>query len=117
MPCPRSFLFAFAFWGGVMLIPEAGRSADVDVALVLAVDISNSMDTDEQELQREGYVAAFRSPLIHQVIRSGTSVGPRKRNDGAQATSSVVRSSRGNRVNRRTRHSWISIRARAAPAQ
>lgn len=71
MPCPRSFLFAFAFWGGVMLIPEAGRSADVDVALVLAVDISNSMDTDEQELQREGYVAAFRSPLIHQVIRSG----------------------------------------------
>jgi hypothetical protein len=36
-------------------------SAEVDVELVLAVDVSYSMDPDEQHLQREGYVEAFRS--------------------------------------------------------
>jgi hypothetical protein len=71
MSVPRWFGFAFAFWCGVLLFPETGRSADVDVALVLAVDISNSMDPDEQALQREGYVEAFRSPLLHEAIRSG----------------------------------------------
>jgi hypothetical protein len=71
MPSSRIFTFALVLWSGFVLFPDAGRSADVDVALVLAVDISNSMDTDEQELQREGYVQAFRSPIVHQVIRSG----------------------------------------------
>jgi hypothetical protein len=67
----RVFAFVLAVWGGVLLFPDEGRSADVDVALVLAVDISNSMDPDEQALQREGYIEAFRSPIVHQVIRSG----------------------------------------------
>ena len=67
----RSFAFALAVLGGVLPFPDKARSADVDVALVLAVDISNSMDPDEQTLQREGYIQAFRSPLVHQVIRSG----------------------------------------------
>lgn len=67
----RSFAFALALWGGFLLFPDEGRSADVDIALVLAVDISNSMDPDEQTLQREGFVEAFRSPLVHQVIRTG----------------------------------------------
>jgi hypothetical protein len=30
------------------------------------------MDPEEQELQREGFVEAFRSPVVHQAIRSGT---------------------------------------------
>lgn len=67
----RLFACALALCSGLLLLPEKARSADVDVALVLAVDISNSMDPDEQALQREGFVAAFRSPLVHQVIRSG----------------------------------------------
>jgi Protein of unknown function (DUF1194) len=67
----RLFAFALALWGGFVLFPHEGRSADVDVALVLAVDISNSMDPDEQALQREGFVEAFRSPLVHQAIRTG----------------------------------------------
>lgn len=71
MPSSRLFTLALALLCGFLLLPNEGRSADVDVALVLAVDISNSMDPDEQALQREGYVAAFRSPLVHQVIRSG----------------------------------------------
>jgi hypothetical protein len=71
MPSSRLFAFVLALWGGFLLFPGEGRSADVDVALVLAVDISNSMDPDEQALQREGFIQAFRSPLVHQVIRSG----------------------------------------------
>ena len=30
---------------------------------------SNSMDPEEQALQREGFVAAFRSPVVHDAIR------------------------------------------------
>ncbi len=44
---------------------------DVDLALVIAVDVSNSMDLDEQALQREGFVQAFRSPQVHDAIRKG----------------------------------------------
>jgi hypothetical protein len=44
---------------------------EVDLALVLAVDVSTSMDPDEQDLQRQGYVEAFRSPLVHQAVRTG----------------------------------------------
>lgn len=44
---------------------------EVDVALVLAVDISYSMDLDELALQRRGYVEAFRSRVIHDAIARG----------------------------------------------
>jgi hypothetical protein len=44
---------------------------EVDVALVLAVDISFSMDLDELALQREGYVQALKSPEVHQAIAKG----------------------------------------------
>ena len=43
----------------------------VDLELVLAVDVSLSMDSAEQRLQRDGYVAAFRDPQIHKAIQSG----------------------------------------------
>ena len=43
----------------------------VDLELVLAVDVSLSMDLDEQRLQRDGYVAAFRDPEVHAAISSG----------------------------------------------
>ena len=42
-----------------------------DLELVIAVDVSLSMDLDEQRLQRDGYVAAFRDPEVHKVITSG----------------------------------------------
>jgi hypothetical protein len=51
--------------------PAAAGPPEVDLALVLAVDISNSMDPEEQELQREGFIQAFRSPVVHAAIRSG----------------------------------------------
>lgn len=40
----------------------AQDDAAVDVALVLAVDVSLSMDFDEQRAQRDGYVAALTHP-------------------------------------------------------
>ena len=49
----------------------AEAQTEVDLALVLAVDISGSMDPEEQTLQREGFVEAFRSPAIHNAIRGG----------------------------------------------
>lgn len=46
-------------------------AAEVDVELVLAVDISQSMDTDEQEVQRAGYVAAITSQEVLDAIKYG----------------------------------------------
>jgi Protein of unknown function (DUF1194) len=49
----------------------AAEELAVDLELVMAVDISLSMDEDEQRLQRDGYAAAFRHPEIIEAIRSG----------------------------------------------
>ncbi|MEM7299596.1 MAG: DUF1194 domain-containing protein [Pseudomonadota bacterium] len=43
----------------------------VDLQLVLAVDVSSSMDEQERALQRRGYEAAFRSPEVIAAIQSG----------------------------------------------
>jgi hypothetical protein len=49
----------------------SGGPVAVDVELMLAVDVSRSMDDDEQRLQRQGYVEALRSPQFHEVLKSG----------------------------------------------
>ncbi|BBK29759.1 uncharacterized protein DUF1194 [Stella humosa] len=54
-------------WGD--LARAAGEP--VDLELVLAVDVSGSVDAVEARLQREGYVAAFRDPEVVRAIRSG----------------------------------------------
>ncbi len=43
----------------------------VDVELVIAVDVSYSMDPEEQALQREGYVDALRSREFMQALHEG----------------------------------------------
>jgi hypothetical protein len=43
----------------------------VDVELILAVDVSYSMDTDEQVLQREGYTSALTSREFLDALRQG----------------------------------------------
>ncbi|RWX57793.1 DUF1194 domain-containing protein, partial [Mesorhizobium sp. M2A.F.Ca.ET.039.01.1.1] len=43
-------------------VPVPAAPAAVDVELVLAVDISTSMDEREFALQRAGYVEALRHP-------------------------------------------------------
>ncbi|WP_371929478.1 DUF1194 domain-containing protein [Phyllobacterium sp. 21LDTY02-6] len=44
---------------------------DVDVELVLAVDASRSMESFEQKIQREGYIAALRQKEVIDAIREG----------------------------------------------
>jgi Protein of unknown function (DUF1194) len=43
----------------------------VDLLLVLAADISNSVDEVKFQLQRSGYAAAFSDPRVIEAIRSG----------------------------------------------
>lgn len=51
--------------------PAAAEDLPVDVELVLAVDISWSMNEDEQAIQRQGYVAAWRSQEVLDAVRDG----------------------------------------------
>ncbi len=50
---------------------RAQRDNAVDLELVLAVDISRSMDFDEHTLQRNGYVDAFRHKDVIDALMSG----------------------------------------------
>lgn len=47
------------------------RESQVDVELVIAVDISFSMDSDEQALQRDGYANALASRPFLEAVRKG----------------------------------------------
>ncbi|MFI5000669.1 MAG: DUF1194 domain-containing protein, partial [Reyranellales bacterium] len=61
-------LIAFLF----LALPAAAQDKkDVDLALALAIDISGSIDPDEAHLQREGYVLAFRDPVVVKAILGG----------------------------------------------
>ena len=54
-------------------VAAAAQEIDVDLELVLAVDVSRSMDPSEQELQKEGYLAALQHPEVMAAIRAGSS--------------------------------------------
>jgi hypothetical protein len=54
--------------------PAAGLAADkVDLLLVLAADVSRSIDNEKFQLQREGYAAAISDQRVLDAIRSGRS--------------------------------------------
>jgi hypothetical protein len=50
---------------------DARAQMPVDVELVLAVDVSQSMDYGEHALQRQGYVDALSHPQVLSAIRGG----------------------------------------------
>ncbi len=54
----------------VAALPAAAQTT-VDLQLVLAVDASGSVNQFRFELQKQGYVAAFRHSRVLQAIRSG----------------------------------------------
>src|SRR5579864_1993920 len=62
----------------VLLLLAAGTSngraagEPVDLELVLAADVSRSIDDGEFELQREGYVAALQDPRVLSAIQGGS---------------------------------------------
>ncbi len=54
--------------------PVEARGGDllaVDVAIVLAVDVSGSMDLDELRIQRAGYLEALRHPDLARIAAAG----------------------------------------------
>ncbi len=55
-------------WGST----AAQAEQKLDLALVLAVDVSSSMTKEEQELQRLGFIEAFQSPSVHKAIAKGS---------------------------------------------
>jgi Protein of unknown function (DUF1194) len=59
-----------AFLAATALAPE-GPLQQVDVELVLAVDISRSMNASESALQRKGYVEALSDPAFARAIETG----------------------------------------------
>lgn len=61
-------LAAFVF---PVTVAESQSGAEVDLALVLAVDCSYSVDRTEFRLQMEGIAAAFRDPKVAKAIASG----------------------------------------------
>lgn len=50
---------------------QAKQAVHVDLELVLAVDVSGSIDEEEARLQREGFATAITNPHILRAIRSG----------------------------------------------
>jgi hypothetical protein len=67
-----SLVVLAAFLAAATALPAvASAQTEVDLELVLAVDVSRSMDFDELDVQRNGYVTAFRDPDVLAAIRSG----------------------------------------------
>ena len=65
---PLACLFALLLF---VLPAKAQEKKEIDLALALAIDISGSIDPDEAHLQRQGYVDAFRDPVIVKAILAG----------------------------------------------
>jgi hypothetical protein len=63
--CVAMALLAFGLGG------PARAQVAVDLHLVLAVDCSGSVDYTRFELQKKGYVDAFRNPKVLEAIRGG----------------------------------------------
>lgn len=51
--------------------PARGAALPVDLELILAVDVSGSVDAIEARLQRQGYIAAMTSDTVMKAIKSG----------------------------------------------
>ena len=56
---------------GAALSADAPRGGPVDLLLVLAVDVSDSISGEEARLQRDGYVAAVVDPAVIAAIAGG----------------------------------------------
>jgi hypothetical protein len=57
---------------GAVFADKSPSAIPVDVELVIAVDVSNSIDPEEQALQREGYILGLTSREFLQALRDGS---------------------------------------------
>ena len=63
---PAAVVFALLTFSG------GARAENTDLLLVLAADVSRSIDEGEFDLQRKGYAAALSDPQVLAAIRGGT---------------------------------------------
>ena len=56
----------------LLALSGGARGQNTDLLLVLAADVSRSIDEGEFELQRKGYAAALSDPRVLAAIRGGT---------------------------------------------
>jgi Protein of unknown function (DUF1194) len=68
-PHPGKALFVLMF-AALAAVPAAAAEK-VDLLLVLAADVSRSVDSSKFQLQRDGYAAAISDPRVLDAIRSG----------------------------------------------
>ena len=61
----------YVFFAASTFSQAEARDVAVDLELVLAVDVSGSIDARENMVQREGYLAAIRSPEFAAAVRAG----------------------------------------------
>jgi len=62
---------ALAAFVGAARAQDVKSLQTVDIALILAADVSRSITTDEFQLQREGYASAITSPDVLKAIGTG----------------------------------------------
>lgn len=56
--------------GAMFLAPAPAAAEPVDLELIIAIDVSSSVDESEYRLQMGGIAAAFRNPAVLDAIRS-----------------------------------------------
>ena len=62
----------FIFLMAAPISRASALDSTVDLELVLAVDVSGSIDAGESALQRQGYLTAIRSPEFVAAVRAGS---------------------------------------------
>jgi hypothetical protein len=67
----RSLRFLLAIFVAVVIAGPALAAEEVDLLLVLASDVSRSVDAEKFKLQHDGYVATISDPRVIEAIRSG----------------------------------------------
>lgn len=71
LPSRRLLLAAGLAAPALVAARSTRASQEVDVELVLALDVSRSVDAEEMEMQMQGYAAAFRDPRLAEGIAGG----------------------------------------------
>lgn len=70
----RRMAWALLWACGALLAPPAAWASEpesVDLELILAVDVSGSIDPEEAALQRQGYVGALQDERVINAIKTG----------------------------------------------
>ena len=62
---------AAAILAVLLALPARAGAESVDLELVIAVDVSGSIDPEEAALQRQGYLGALQDPRVLAAVKSG----------------------------------------------